>query len=545
LTGKILTKQTIIKGALILTLASILIRVLGAVYRIPLARMLGAEGMGIYAVPNQFYLLFFTISSAGIPVAVARLVSEKMAAGHYRDAHRTFTISLYAMSLVGLAFSLLLLAGSPWLVKSGLVANPASYYGLIAVTPIIFFSAVTASMRGLFQGLQYMSPVAVSQVADQVMLVIATVWFSYLLLPKGLAMAAAGANLGALPGAVAASAIMAYYYFKHRKTLFSIINTDTSGFREETWPLLKRILSVSVSVSFASVALAITWILDNKLIIERLQLIGYSVQNATALYGQFNQMAMSFINISIAFALSLGTSLVPSVSEAYSTNNPRRIGQQASTGVRMSLITTLPAAAGLFFLAPQLTEFVFADSGAGIPLAALAPAIVFWGVHLVLSGVMQGLGRADIPVYNLLAGIFFKIGITYYLTPTWLGIKAAAYGTVAMFIVSSILNFLAVRRMVGLEIDLLNSLIKPGIASLIMGLTARKTYLLVLTGAESSNIAIISAVLVGAIIFPILIILSGCLHPEDLKMLPRIGDKIQVLINTVQEKKSKLLARLK
>lgn len=544
--SRALTKQTIIQGALILTVASILIRLLGAVYRIPLGRLLGDEGMGIYAVPNQFYLLFFTISSAGIPVAVARLVSEKMSAGLYRDAYRTFTISFAAMFSVGLFFTLLLFFGASWLVESGLVANPASFYGLLAIAPVIFFSAVTASFRGLFQGLQNMSPVAVSQVADQVMLVVGTVLFSYLLLPGGLALAAAGANFGAVPGAVAATGIMAFYFFRHRRTLLDMVRRDTSGYREEALSLLKKILAVSVPISFASLAAALTGIIDNKLIIDRLQLVGYSQQEATAFYGQFNQFAMSFVNISIAFAFSLGTSLVPSVAESYGPDGRKQIRQQASTAVRLSLLSTLPAAAGLYFLAPQLTNLMFANPEAGIPLAALAPAVVFWGVHLVISGVLQGLGRADIPVYNLLAGIAFKIGITYFLTPTWLGIRAAAVGTVAMFVVSSILNIISVKRMVGLDINIPASLLKPGLASLLMGLAVREVYrctLPVLGGHD--YLATVAAMLTGVLAFPVLAVLLGGIRPDDLRGLPAIGPRAAGLVTAFEARRDRLLSRIK
>lgn len=543
--GKAITKQTIIQGALILTLASILIRVLGAVYRIPLGRLLGDEGLGIYAVPNQFYLLFFTISSAGIPVAVARLVSEKVSAGLYRDAYRTFRVSFAAMFSVGLFFTLLLYFGASWLVDTGLVANPASYYGLLAIAPVIFFSAVTASLRGLFQGLQYMSPVAVSQVADQVMLVVGTILFSYLLLPGGLALAAAGANFGAVPGAVAATAIMAFYYFKYRGGLLELARRDTSQYREEAWSLLKKILAVSVPISFASVAMAITGIIDNKLIIDRLQLVGYSQQQATALYGQFNQMAMSFINISIAFAFSLGTSLVPSVAESYGAGHRQHIRQQASTAIRLSLLTTLPAAAGLYALAPQLTQFIYGNSEAGIPLAALAPAVIFWGVHLVLSGVMQGLGRADIPVYNLLAGIAFKIAITYYLIPSPLGIRAAALGTMTMFVVSSVLNIISVKRMVGLDIDFSHSVLRPGLASVIMGLGVWEVYRLSLPLLGHQYFATMAAMLAGLVLFPVLAVLSGSIRPEDLRSIPGIGSRAFTLLTAYETRRNRFWARIK
>ncbi|MFZ5596761.1 MAG: putative polysaccharide biosynthesis protein [Bacillota bacterium] len=531
MTSRLPAKQTIVQGAIVLTIAGILIRIMGMVYRIPVGRWLGDEGLGIYAVPNQFYLLFFTISSAGIPVAVARVISEKISAGHYRDAHRVFRIAFAFMFTLGLFFSMLLFFGASWLVESGLVANPDSYMGLLAVSPVIFFAALTSSFRGLFQGLQNMSPVAVSQVADQSMLVTGTILFTYLMLPKGLSLAAAGANLGAVPGAMAATLIMAVYYFRHRGNFMEMVNRDTSGFRENKYVLLKKILAVSIPISFASVALIITGIIDNKLIIDRLQLVGYTQQQATAYYGQFNQMAMSFVNISIAFAMSLGTSLVPSVAEAREAKNNNLIRQQASTAIRLSLLTTLPAAAGLFALAPNLTYFIYANSEAGIPLAVLSPAIVFWGLHLVLSGILQGLARADITALNLLVGIAAKISITYYLIPTPMGIRAAALGTVVMFIISSTLNFFSVRRMVGIDFNILSSFFRPALSALIMGLAVQQIHSWSMTLFHHSYIATIIALISGMIIFPILAMVSGSVSPEDLRSVPGIGGRAANLLS--------------
>jgi len=538
-----LKKQTIVQGAIILTIASIIIRVLGAVYRIPLGRLLGDEGLGIYAVPNQVYLIFFTVSSAGIPIGVAKLVSEKMSRGSYRDAYRTFQIAFTAMFIVGLVFSAMLFFGASWLVEIGLVANPASFNGLLAISPVIFFSAVVAAYRGLFQGLQNMSPVAYSQVADQIMLVVGTLLFSYLLLPGGLAMAAAGANFGAVPGAVAATAIMIFYFYKHKISIMDLVKKDTSAERENTLSLLKKILAVSIPVSFASVAAAVTGVIDSKLIIDQLQLVGYSQQQATALYGQFNQMAMSFINISIAFAFSMGTSIVPSVAESSGTGNRRRIAEQTAASLRLSLLTTLPAAAGLYFLAPQLTLFIYANENAGVPLAALAPAVIFWGMHLVLSGILQGLGRADIPVRNLLTGIAVKIGITYFLTPTPLGIRAAAIGTVVMFTISSALNYLSVKRMTGLSMEFTAPILKPALASVVMGLAVREIYRLCMFLWPSNSVATAAAILGGMVIFPVLAVAAGCIRSNDLKSIPQIGNRASALLELYERKRDRLLGR--
>ena len=543
--SRALKKQTIIQGAVILTLAGIFIRILAVGYRIPVGRLLGGEGLGIFAVPNQVYFIFFTISSAGIPVAMARLISEKISHGCYRDAYRTFKVAFASMFIFGLLFSLLLFFGASWLVESGLVANPASYYGLLAISPMIFFAALTSSFRGLFQGLQNMSPVAVSQVGEQVMLVAGTVLFSYLLMPKGLALAAAGANFGAVPGAVAATLIMIFYYYRHRDSLMEMVDRDTSEYREKAFTLLKKILAISVPVSFASVAMSITGFIDNKLIIDRLQMVGYTLNEATNLYGQINQMAMSFVNISIVFALALGTSIVPSVAESFGANNKMQIQKKASEAIRLSLITTLPAAAGLMAVAPQLTDLFYAEKAAGIPLMVLAPSVAFWGVHLVLSGVLQGLGRADIVIINLLAGIAARIAITYFLVPTSLGIRAAALGTVAMFLVSSTLNYLAVKRMVGLNVNIPSAVLRPGAASLLMGLAVFQLYRWGLALLGHAYLATVAAILGGAVIYPVLAVVMGAVRSDDVKGLPRIGSRAATLLTAYETRRDRLVSRLR
>jgi stage V sporulation protein B len=516
-------KQSYLKGALILTAAGILIRFLGAAYRIPLGRMLGDEGLGIYAVPNQFYYLLFTISTAGIPVAVARLVSEKTASGQYRDAYTTFKLARAAMLSIGLSFSFLLFFGAEWLVETGIVANPDSFYGLRAVAPIVFFAATTSAYRGLFQGMQNMTVVAVSQIADQVLLAIGTVTLSYLLLPKGLAIAAAGANLGALPGAVLAAMIMLYYHWRERHNFKEWQNTVTTKAKNSNWDIFKEIFATALPISFASVALSITGIIDNKLIIDRLQLIGYTQQQATAFYGQFNQMAMSFINITIAFALSMGTSLVPSIAEAYAIKDYEKIRQQAAQGVRLATIFALPAAAGLFVLAPHLTLFIFNNEPAGVPLAYVAFSIVFWSIHLVTTGVLQGIGKISIPVRNLLVGIIFKIGFTYYLTPSPLGIRAAAISQVIMFVISSTLNIATIAKYVGFNFKFKATIVKPGLATLLMAACVWESYHLVITYTQSNGMATITGIIIGAAIYALTVILGGILTAEELGRIPKLG----------------------
>lgn len=528
-------KQSVIKGALILTVAGLFIRVLGAVYRVPLGRILGDEGLGLYGVPNQFYLLFFTLASAGIPVAVSRLVAEKNSLGHYRDAYRVFRLARFAMLLVGLTASFALYLGAGWLVESGIVADPRCYKGLKAIAPVVFFAAVTAAYRGLFQGVRNMTAVAVSQVADQIMLVIATLLLAYLLLPYGLDQAAAGGNMGAIPGAIAALGVMLFYHWYYRRKFLYYAAKDNIGRSEGSLTLLKKIFAMAIPISFASIAMAVTGIIDNKLIIDRLQLVGYTMNQATAFYGQFNQMAMSFINISIAFAASLGVSLVPSVTEFFSARKFTQIRKQVSESVRLVIVLSLPAATGLFILASQLTTMVFANETAGISLAWLSWVVIFWSIHLVTSGALQGMGRVDIPVRNLLFGIVFKVTITYYFLPTPLEIRAAALGTVAMFMVSSILNICSIKSRVGFEFNFARTVLRPGLATLIMAAGVIIIYHL-LVSQIGNNWATLVAVMTGALIYAPAILMVGGLSIKELSIIPGIGKRLTVLTEKFKKK---------
>lgn len=517
-----LNRQTVLQGALTLTVSWLIIRILGAIYRIPLGRLLGDEGLGIYAVPNQIYLLFFTLSSAGIPVAVASVVSEKMALGHYRDALRTFRVARASMLVLGVTSSLLLFFGAGWLIEQGLVRIPEAYLGMRAIAPVIFFAAVTAAYRGLFQGLQNMRAVAYSQLADQVMLVGATLLFSYLLLPRGLSVAAAGANLGAVPGAVGATIMLIFIYRRQRREMLELAGRDISGAREETLSLLRRIFSVAIPVSFAAVAMSITHLIDQWLIIDRLQLAGFSHQQSIAFFGQFNQMAMAFVNISIALAVSLGASLVPAVAEAFAKQNMERIRSQLAQAVRLAVLFALPSAIGLYLLAPQLTQLLFAEAEAGVPLAALSAVVVFWSVHLVTAGALQGMGKAILPVRNLVLGIIFKIAITYYLTPT-LGIRAAAYGTVVIFLVSSLLNVIVLSRLAGMRFNLWETLSRSVPATLIMAAGVLAVFRVAELEVGGNTWPTLLAVTAGAVLYPAALLVLGGVRVEDVRRLPGGG----------------------
>ena len=203
-------KDKFLKGALILTVAGLLVKVIGSVNRILLSRLLGGEGIGLYQMAYPVYLLMLSVCSAGVPVAVSIIVAEKVAKNDYAQAHRIFKVTLRLMGVFGLFFALTLYGLSGYLISSGWIRDSRAYCALVVLTPAVFFSSILASFRGYFQGYQMMTPPAVSQILEQLVRVITMIALAYFLLPRGLEYAAAGAAFGAVPGDMTAGEN--YYY---------------------------------------------------------------------------------------------------------------------------------------------------------------------------------------------------------------------------------------------------------------------------------------------------------------------------------------------
>jgi len=254
--------------------------------------------------------------------------------------------------------------------------------------------------------------------------------------------------------------------------------------------------------------------------------VGYSQLEAIAQYGQFNQMAMSFINISIVLALSLSSSIVPSVAEYFAAKDLNRIKNQVSQAIHLVVIFALPSAAGLYVLAHQLTLLVFAEEAAGVPLAAVSGVVVFWSINLVSSAALQGMGRATVPVRNLIFGIAIKLVITYIYTPTPLGIKAAAMSTVVMFAVASLMNIYSLTKLVGFNFNFDLTLLRPGIAAAFMSVGVLAVYNVSGMYIDGNNWPTVLAILAGMIIYPVLLILMGGIRAEDVRRLPGPGARM-------------------
>ena len=241
-------KDSFLKGALILTAAGFLVKILGAIYRIPLALLIKDEGMGLYQMAYPIYLILLSISTAGLPTAISKMVSEDVALGRYKNAYRIFWVSLTVLALVGLILTLVLVVGAEYLAVS-VYRNPKAFYPIISIAPAIFFVSVMSCFRGFFQGLQDMTPSAISQVVEQIGRVVAVFILADLLLPRGVEYAAAGAAFGPVVGAVAGLVVLILVYYNRKRSLVQKMHLDGGKGLESSIHIIYRLFFFAVPIT--------------------------------------------------------------------------------------------------------------------------------------------------------------------------------------------------------------------------------------------------------------------------------------------------------
>ena len=525
------SKDTFLKGALILTVAGVVVKIIGSVNRILLSRLLGGEGIGLYQMAYPIYLLALSVSSAGIPVAISIIVAEKVALSDFRGANRVFRISLGLLTITGIIFTFLLYFGAGWLIEEQFVRDVRAYYAIIALAPAILFVTILSSYRGYFQGMQMMTPTAVSQIIEQLFRVGIMVFLAFYLMPLGLEYAAAGASFGATPGSLAGLLVLIYYYYRHRTTLKRNIAMQPAMQPESISNIITRLVKLALPVSLANIMLPVVASIDLFIVPARLEAAGYTVTQATELFGYLTGMAIALINLPTILTGSLASSLVPAISEAITLSNHRRTYQCTAMAMRIANLITIPSFVGMYLLATPISQMLYGTPNAGVPIAILSVGIVFLGMHQVSTGVLQGLGHTAIPLINMVVAGIVKIYMSYSLTgmPS-LGIKGAAWATNVDFGVAALLNLYFVYRYVGFSINLKDT-VQTITATIVMGCVVLLTYDSIMLNTFRNTIATLVSISIGGIVYGVILLLLGGIRQQDVENIPKIGMRLSGVLS--------------
>ncbi|MBP2642125.1 MAG: spoVB 2 [Firmicutes bacterium] len=512
------------KGTIILTIAGIVVKVIGSLNWIFLSRILGGEGIGIYQMAYPLYLLALSISSAGIPVAISIITAEKIAIGDYRGASRVFNLSFVLLMITGIALSVMLYFGTGQLIEYRIIRDPRAYYSLIALSPAIFLVTLLSSFRGYLQGWQIMKPTAISQIVEQLFRVGAMLVFASLLLPKGLSYAAGGASLGAGAGAAAALLVLIYYYWGlKKKTSQSIAVENNTAIREDGMTIIRRIANLALPVSLSSIILPLVANLDLFIVPLRLEEAGYTVEQATEFFGYLTGMAVPLVNLATILTAALATSLVPAISRVNSLGQKREVFYRTAGAMRFANIATIPFGLMLWLLAEPVVSAIYHAPGAAGATRVLAASVFLLGIHQVTTGVLQGLGRTAIPVINMVISAFVKVGLNWTLTAIpALGIQGAAWATLADIGIAAALNLYFVYRYTGFFLSA-SDLIKNIGAAAVMGGIMYFTYTPLLDLLKSEILAIGFCSLGGGLAYLGMMLLTGGLNQRDLERMPIFG----------------------
>ena len=509
-----MSSDKFLRGAMILTLAGLMVKVIGSVNRILLSRLLGGEGIGLYQMAYPVYLLLLAISAAGIPVAISIIVAGFLAQKDYANVRQVFRVSLRLMACVGAVLAVCLVLAAGWLVDAGVITDARAYYSLVALTPAIFFATILASFRGYFQGHQLMTPPAVSQIVEQFIRVVTMVVLAYVLLPYGLEYAAAGAAFGAVPGSLTGLVVMGCFYRYYRKQWQ--VEQVPAAELVRSRVLIKRLLLLALPVSCANILVPVTSSIDVLLVPGRLIDSGLSVEQATAQFGYLAGMAQPLLLMATIPTMSLATSLVPAVSEAFALNKWQIIEQKAATAMKLCCLITVPASVGMWVLAEPISRLLYGTAKAGVAIMHSAPAICLLGLQQVTTGMLQGMGHTNLPMLNMLIGIAAKLVAVLQLTNAEYGIAGAAWATNINFGVTALLNIIALYKL-SIRFSWL-SIAKIIAAAAVMGVVAVEAHVL-LDGA-SPALATIAAMLAAGISYIILLPLLGVLNRQELRQMP-------------------------
>ncbi len=530
-------RQSFIKGALILTAAGFSVRFIGLGFRIVLGRIIGDEGIGLYQTAYPVYSTLLALSTAGIPIAISKLVSQYIAKEDYRGAYRVFSTALNVLTLSGLVISVVMFWGAQF-IADNIIKDPRAFYPIAAISPAVFFVTIMSSFRGFFQGQQRMLPTAISQIFEQFFRVGVTLLLVVFIIPSQIELTAAGATFGATAGAVAGLLVLMYIYSRDRKKYISLMDGQSFYIPKGNRQTLKDILYLSLPITLSHLVIPLQSLIDLSIVPDRLQLIGFNESQRMSLYGQLTGYAGSIVHIPQIITVALAISLMPAISKASAMKNDSLVRSRTSLALRLSILLGLPSAIGMFILAEPIMVLIYNNAEAGKPLSYLSFAVIFIALYQTSSAVLQGLGKVNIPLINLSIGAVIKVVLNWYLVAIpALNINGAAIASVIGFSVSSFLNLYWLKSLTGLKLNYTRTFIKPTFAVVFMGLAVYLSYtysmpllqappLGPLSFNQANAMATFGAICIGIISYGLALFTLGALDKHDLIVIPRVGPKI-------------------
>ena len=514
-------QNTLVGGVAVLGVAGIISKVIGMFFRIPLTNLIGSGGIGLYQKVYPTYTLLLTISTAGIPVAISRLVSENISLGREDNARATLKTALLLLAAIGCVMTVLMIAFNKALAAR--VGDAEAAAGFIAIAPAVLLVTVMSALRGYTQGHRDMRPTAVSQLIEQIAKVGISLPLAIAGAKRGVAYAAAGALLGITAGEGLAMLFMVLVCGRgrdryHLRAGKSIQECDGISLR------IRNILGIAIPITVGSCIVPLASFIDSVMITQRLETAGIEAGTARSLYGLLSGSVLSIVNVPTVLAAAVCMGLVPMISAARVEKDRQKLAETSELGLKIGSLIGFPCAIGMSMLAtsiirllyPALPQDEILTAGRILTVSALS-ILVFTQVQAT-TGILQGTGHQNIPMISLAIGVVCKIALNYFLLSVpAINIIGAPIASIVCYGVSLGINLLYIVVKIGVPLNVRSLLLKPAAATAAM---AAVVYAVNTWVPMPGRLKTVFAVAAGGLVYFLAALALGLIREEEVSALP-------------------------
>ncbi len=564
--------QSFLEGALILVLATLIVKGIGAIFKIPLGNLLEEEGFAYFSMAYNLFTPLYSLAMAGLPVAVARMVSEQATKKNYRNVRKILRVSTAAFTFTGALGSIIMLASAKF-YSDKIIETPAAFLSIICLAPAVFFCCMMSSRRGYYEGLKNMYPTAISQVFEAVTKLFLGLILSWLVMYLGTSQFEASKTVFGTPCQTETEAMSIIYPFASAAAILGVTLSTLVGAiylhvrykrkgdditdeqllssppAQSGKQILRSLCAIAIPVSLGTLATTITTFIDSSLIPNRLNAaMESSPQTIINMYNGIGQAAidipdfiygaycygLSIFNLVPTITTAFALSALPAVTSAWTTKNRELTKNSVESVLRITSLVAFPAGIGIAVLAKPILSLLYPDRTLGVEIAApalsiLGVAVIFVALITPINSMLQAVGRADIPVKLMLIGGTLKIIINFLLVPIpSINVKGAPVGTVVCYIFLFIASMILLCKRIELVPNIKSTFIKPFFCAAVCGVAAALAYN-ILSGFITPRLSTVISIILAVVIYAICLLFTKSLTKNDINMLPKGKNFVKIL----------------
>lgn len=537
-----------LQGA-ILGVSSILVRIIGLIYRIPLINILGEKGNAYYSIAFDVYSVLLLLSSYSLPLAVSKIVSARNARKQFRNIKRALAVAIIFALAVGFVAFCITYFGADFFAK--LNDCPQCVIALRVLSPALIILSVLGVLRGFFQGFGTMVPTAFSNIVEQIVNAIVSIAAASALFKQGQliseskydfnnvaeAYGAAGGTLGTVMGALAALIFMVFLFMCFRKTLNTLARRDNH--RDESYGMILKVLVITViPVILSTLIYNIGSLLDTVVFRNIMGTLDYTRDSIDIMTGMYSGNYRILINVPVALASALASSLIPSIVHSRAVGRRGEVITKVDMAIKMTMIVSMPCAVGIGVLGKPIVNMLFRSSvdpdKVALMYAIGCISIIFYSLSTITNSILQGIDKMSVPVMHSAIALIIHLGLlTAMLYIFRIDIFCVVIADVFFALIMCILNQRSLRRFLNYRQNLMESYLKPAVCSLIMGIFTALLYRLLIKLFKSNTLTTIICILLAIVIYFALLLLFKVIDESTLREAPG-GNKLVKICKKVK-----------